>query len=49
VGIYLSVFLYYRWTSDHFSAPVTLFQLNTSVHSWYFCGVAPSKKMQSKV
>ena len=41
--------LSYRWTLDHFITPSIFFQLNTNVHSLYFCGIAPSKKMQSKV
>ena len=33
MSIYLSVILYYRWTSDHFITPLTSFQLTTSVRS----------------
>jgi hypothetical protein len=49
MSIYLSVMLYYRWTSDHFITPLTFFQSNTSRRSYYFCGITPSKKMQSEV
>jgi hypothetical protein len=48
-SIYLSVTWYCRWTSDHFMTPLIFFPFNTNIHSLYFCHIAPSKEMQSKV